>query len=422
MLEMINRLREQYEARQKGVKKYQNAGTVDTDIDPTDWRQSLSPGNLDKLVKLVTLDNTQAPPKPQVTWEEYMKQTGQNLPEDYQEGMKPGTPTIQPIVPTLNFPTTTTTTNDVSMGLTIGNTTYRPSENPLKDKLTPTGSAVVDAMSTPQKPLTEEELKKKQEEEELKRKQEDFKKAKALLNIFSPTNTQSNLFNLGRGLGLKAGTKGKGLLIAGSAGASILGGARQALSGYGYSQLNQGAKDYANEMMARRQYEQAGSNDQNTTGGTSFAKNGGYIFQDGGESFDQGYGNNLPSPEDQEMLRRQEEALIPHAEEGGEEMDELTKTAQGLVEQIGSEEEIGQYLQERGVDEDTYNMLMEKVSELMSEEEGDDNEEDEEEELPEAKKGGKFKYKVGDVIEFKGANGKKVKGKISKIKNGKIYL
>lgn len=68
------------------------------------------------------------------------------------------------------------------------------------------------------------------------------------------TNMQTDFYNFGRYLGMEQGTPGRGLGIAGAGVASILGGARTALSGYANSVASARSMQDAREKMQRRLY------------------------------------------------------------------------------------------------------------------------------------------------------------------------
>ena len=277
--------------------------------------------------------------------------------------------------------------------------------------------------------------------------------------FFAPPNGDltTNLYNLGRAIGTKPGTSGRGLAIASNTGAAALEGARALFSGVGFSKAQGYTDQYNQEQMlaARKKYE---SNPQygnaNYMGGPTQTRNGGRInhFEEGGEQ-------QQMDPRMQQMMAQQQqqpqqgmqEQADPRmqqamAQEGQQQMDPrmqqqqqqqepqmneqeaqaYQQIAEKLVNSFETIEEIANYLKENEVDEAAYNAILRFAEEMLEDkdESADDNEEatEEPEEKEEMRKGGKkFNKKVGEYIEFE-YGGKTYKGTIKSIKNGQIFL
>ena len=295
-------------------------------------------------------------------------------------------------------------------------------------------------------------------------KQEEPKKEEQKLPVeqqspgfFVPPNGDltTNLYNLGRAIGTKPGTKGRGLAIASNTGAAALEGARALFSGVGFSKAQGYTDQYNQEQMiaARKKYE---SNPQysntNYTGGPTQSRLGGRInhFEEGGEQ-------QQMDPRMQQMMAQQQQQpqqgmqgqADPRmqqamAQEGQQQMDPrmqqqqqepqmneqeaqaYQQIAEKLVNSFETIEEIANYLKENEVDEAAYNAILRFAEEMLEDkdESADDNEEatEEPEEKEEMRKGGKkFNKKVGEYIEFE-YGGKTYKGTIKSIKNGQIFL
>jgi hypothetical protein len=229
----------------------------------------------------------------------------------------------------------------------------------------------------------------------------------------------TNLYNFGRAMGMKSGTKGKSLMAVGFGGAGLLGAARQTMSGIGYSKAQQYTDKYTQDQLLRNQNQYtaaAQTENTNNVGGQSFRQGGFFRYEDGGENEEElmqmaDNGNPGEMQQQQEGNPQQEEKII--------------QIAQELVNGLGSLEAIDAYLREQEVDEQMYGMIMHVAEQILgeSEQEQDQGEEipEEGQEQPEMNEGGEFNKNVGDFIEFE-YEGKKYSGKISKIENGQIYL
>lgn len=96
------------------------------------------------------------------------------------------------------------------------------------------------------------------------------------------SDLNSELYSLGMNIGKPAGTKGKGLGIAASAGAALLGATGDILSGYGYQVASERNRKWYQDQMKKQQYAADDQyRDTNTVGGLPTGRFGGY-FEDGG--------------------------------------------------------------------------------------------------------------------------------------------
>ena len=301
--------------------------------------------------------------------------------------------------------------------------------------------------------------------------------------FFIPPNGDltTNLYNLGRSLGAKKGTPGRGLAIAGNAGAAALEGSRALFSGVGFSKAQSYTDQFNTDQMieARKKYE---SNPQykntNYTGNATESRNGGKInlFEEGGEQMDprqaqmmqmmqQQQGQQEADPRQQQMDPRQAQMMQQQGQQqmdprqaqmmqqqGQQQMDprqaqmqqqqqetQITEQESAAYQQIANKlvnsfetiEEIANYLKENKVDQVAYQAILNFAQDMIedrdeSKQENDDSTEEpqnEEEASEEMRKGGKKKFnkKVGEYIEFE-YNGKVHKGTIKSIKNGQIFL
>jgi hypothetical protein len=251
------------------------------------------------------------------------------------------------------------------------------------------------------------------------KKQSDTDRLQQLqLMLGAPAGDMStNLYNFGRALGMKKGTKGRGLLAVGSLAAPLLSGFRQVMGGKGYSQADLFAqKDMRDQLLkGQNQYTAADQyNNTNTIGGQSFRNGGFFRYEDGGEN-------------EEELMQMADDGNPGEMQqqEGNPQEEKIIQIAQELVNGLGSLEAIDAYLKEQQVDEQMYGMIMQVAEQMLgeSEQEQDQGQEmvNEDQEQPEMNEGGEFNKNVGDFIEFED-EGKKYSGKISKIENGQIYL
>lgn len=98
---------------------------------------------------------------------------------------------------------------------------------------------------------------------------------------FAGSDLSTELYSLGMNIGKAPGTKGRTAGIVGSAGAALLGGARDVLGGLAFQKASQRSKDYIAQQMAKQKYTADDQYlDNNTVGGFRY---GGY-FEDGGMS------------------------------------------------------------------------------------------------------------------------------------------
>ena len=273
--------------------------------------------------------------------------------------------------------------------------------------------------------------------------------------FFIPPNGDitTNLYNLGRAIGQKKGTKGRGLAIATNTGAAALEGARALFSGVGFSKAQAYTDQFNQEQMiaARKKYE---SNPQysnaNYIGGPSEGRLGGKFgyFAEGGEQQMDPRAQQMmtqqqqqqadPRMQQQQMDPRmaQQQQMDPRMQQQQEsqinekEAQAYQQIAEKLVNSFETIEEIAEYLKENRVDEIAYKAILQFAEDMMEDRDqsADDNEEateepqgTEEEEGQMRKGGKKFNKKVGEYIEFE-YGGKTYKGTIKSIKNGQIFL
>lgn len=239
----------------------------------------------------------------------------------------------------------------------------------------------------------------------------------------------TNFYNFGRALGMKSGTKGRGMLGFGSLGAGLLGAARMTASGIGYSKANAYAqKQYRDNLIESQNQYTAASQTDNTNNVGGFGKFGGK-FNERMRSFREGgffhYLDGGEQEGEEEMMQMADNGNPGEVQQQNPQEEKIIQIAQQLVNGLGSLEAIDAYLREQEVDEQMYGAIMHIAEQMLgeSEQEEDQGEEmvNEEEEQPEMNEGGEFNKNVGDFIEFE-YEGKKYSGKISKIENGQIYL
>ena len=275
--------------------------------------------------------------------------------------------------------------------------------------------------------------------------------------FFIPPNGDltTNLYNIGRAVGQKKGTPGRGLAIASNTGAAVLEGARSLLSGVGFSKAQAYTDQFNQDQMieARKKYE---SNPQysnaNYTGGPTESRLGGRInhFAEGGEQQMDPRAQQMMAQQQQADPRMQQQQMDPRMaqqqqmdprmqqqQEGQmneKEAQAYQQIAEKLVNSFETIEEIADYLKENRVDEIAYKAILQFAEDMMEDRDqsADDNEEATEEpqgtedtegsEEGQMRKGGKkFNKKVGEYIEFE-YDGKTYKGTIKSIKNGQIFL
>jgi len=282
---------------------------------------------------------------------------------------------------------------------------------------------------------------------------------------FMPPNGDltTNLYNIGRAIGQKKGTPGRGVAIASNTGAAVLEGARSLLSGVGFSKAQAYTDKFNQDQMieARKKYE---SNPQyknaNYTDGPTESRDGGKIrvFAEGGEQMDprqaqmmqmmqqqQGQQEADPRQQQQQMDPRQAQMM---QQQGQQQMDprqaqqqetQMTEQESAAYQQIAEKlvnsfetiEEIANYLKENRVDQVAYQAILNFAQDMIEDRDESKQENDEATEEPqneeeggseEMRKGGKkFNKKVGEYIEFE-YDGKVHKGTIKSIKNGQIFL
>lgn len=244
------------------------------------------------------------------------------------------------------------------------------------------------------------------------------------------SDISTELFTLGRGLGAAKGSKGKGAAIVGGAGAAVFDATRNILSGVGYEKSNQ----YVEDWYRKQQY----GPDSNRYTRNSQYKNANVMaemdFQDGGEFFkpvnidiiggisnkEKKYFEDGGEREEEERGEFLQSSQEEKQEEGEGQLSDQQQQVQQMIAQAiqqGQEPQlIIQALVQKGMDEQQATQLVSQVVQMMQQQ----NQEESEEES-EMKKGGKFKHRVGDYVEFM-FEGKLKKGKIKRIENGKIFL
>lgn len=220
------------------------------------------------------------------------------------------------------------------------------------------------------------------------------------------SNLETELFMLGRALGNKDAF---GAITSG--GAALFGGARDVLSGVGYSKANKSTQDFIDEQRLKQKYTNAPQyKDANSTGGTTYAKYGGlFKMEDGGD---------IPP---QEVGR--EEQMVAANQQGQEEAQGgvgqiMQQVAQALQGGANPEEVVGKLIETGVPQEQAVQIVQQVIQQLQggSQEQEVSAQEDE----PTFNYGGTYK-KVGDYIEFE-YGGTVQRGKIKKIKDGQIYL
>lgn len=215
--------------------------------------------------------------------------------------------------------------------------------------------------------------------------------------------TKANM--LGQAIGAPQGTKGKGVgIVAGglSLGLDL---ARNIAAGIGMSKVNQYTQKYSKDQvygvdkgdyMSNPQYRNS-----NYTGEMPF-KFGGELrlFDDGGEmemetDMEEGQGQ----PEENQQPQDQQQQIF--------------MAVANVLQQGGTPEQAVQMLVQNGVDQQTAMTIVQQVVQQFQQQQ--------QSQQPQMKSGGTFGRKVGDEVDFT-YEGKRYKGVIKKIENGKIFL
>lgn len=205
----------------------------------------------------------------------------------------------------------------------------------------------------------------------------------------------SDLFTLGRGIGAEKGSAGRLANIIGGGGSALFAGARNVLSGIGYSKANQYSQNYYDDLLNKRKYKNASQTQNANNQGEMPMKYGGlFEYEDGGSASFEG---EQPQQEQQ----------------GG--MEEIAQVALQMLQQGATPDQVVTALIKKGV---PHKQAMQIVQEVTQQE---PQEPEASEEEPQMKGGGTFRHKVGDYVEFS-YGGEMHKGKISRIENGQIYL
>lgn len=234
----------------------------------------------------------------------------------------------------------------------------------------------------------------------------------SLLASQGTSSLEGSLFGLGRGIGAKAGTPGKGAAIVGNAGALLFGGARSLMSGLAASKTFDRNQAWNREALMQPQnvYNNATQfQNANTTGGTAQGRYGGTLsYEDGGNTtFDS------QATDDQKA--------------------KYLQIAQQLSDKYPTIESLDQYLQTAEIPDEAYQGILDEAQQIYGVDQQQQNQdvanlEDLNSQSASYREGGEtqrtkapFNKKVGDEIHFE-YGGKTHKGTISKIENGKIYL
>jgi hypothetical protein len=189
---------------------------------------------------------------------------------------------------------------------------------------------------------------------------------------------------------MEKGTKGRGLTIAGGAGAAILGGTRDVLSGLGYEKQQNLVRDWYRARQQDNFYTPSPqTGNTNNVGAMPFKYGGEY--QEGGEQ--------QMAPEQQEMLQQAQMFVVE------------------MMQQGTDPQQIVQELVQNGVPQEQAVMLVEQVMMQMQQQQVP-QEMVPQQAIPQEQP---MQPQVGQEVSFK-YGGKKVSGKIKKIENGKIYL
>ncbi len=229
------------------------------------------------------------------------------------------------------------------------------------------------------------------------------------------SDISTEIYTLGRGLGLEKGTQGRGLMIAGSAGAALFDVGRNLTSGIGYSKANQAVDDWYRDQQygagSRRYGYTAAPQTRNTNnqGVMPFEDGGLFKFPDGGEMMSE-----------EQMAQ---EGPMPAMNQAPQQdiMQQMVQGVAQALQQGQSPEQIVQALTQQGIPQEQAVQLVQQVIQMMQQQ--SPQEQAPQEEQPMMKNGGVFKYKVGDPIKFR-SGGKWVSGKIKTVdlKTGKFTI
>lgn len=246
------------------------------------------------------------------------------------------------------------------------------------------------------------------------------------------SDISTELYSMGRGIGKltakdaegnrtvtgleRAGAWGN---VIGGGGAALLDATRNLTSGIGFERANQYVEDwYKKKQRERPNFTNAPQfRNANYTGGATYSKYGG-LFEDGGEmdeTIEEGV--EMASNNEQQNQMQQIASQVAQALQQGQEPQAVM---QALIQKGIPQQQAQQIVQ----------MVMQQIQQEQdmyseNEEEGGEEEEQQEPQEKESetlmKRGGRFKYNVGDYIEFMHGGVKKA-GKIKEIKNGKVFL
>jgi hypothetical protein len=231
------------------------------------------------------------------------------------------------------------------------------------------------------------------------------------------SNLETELYTLGRALGAPKGSKGRGATIAGAAGAATLGAARDFMSGFAYENQNKQVMDWYNQQRNRDRFQ---SNPQtrntNNTGGIPLNRDGGVFntnyFEEGGsmeEQMMQQMQGQEQAPEGQQMQEQVQQ------EDPNQMMQQVMQAVASMLEQGQTPEQVLQVLVQQGIPQEQAAQIIELVMQQMQ------GQQPQNQQAPMTKDGQAFNARPGDEVTFL-HGGKKVKGRVKEIKNGKVIL
>jgi hypothetical protein len=219
--------------------------------------------------------------------------------------------------------------------------------------------------------------------------------------------TKANM--LGQAIGAPQGAKGRGLGIIGGGLSLGLDLARNIAAGVGMSKVNKYTQEYSkdqvygvdkNDYMSNPQYRNS-----NYTGGLPFGKFGGELrlFEGGGD---------MEMEDGQEQMQEGQEEQQPQGQPQ-DQQQQIFMAVANVLQQGGTPEQAVQMLMQNGVDQQTAMSIVQQVAQQFQQQQ--------QTQQPQMKAGGTLGRKVGDEVDFT-YEGKRYKGIIKKIENGKIFL
>jgi hypothetical protein len=219
--------------------------------------------------------------------------------------------------------------------------------------------------------------------------------------------TKANM--LGQAIGAPQGAKGRGLGIIGGGLSLGLDLARNIAAGVGMSKVNKYTQEYSkdqvygvdkNDYMSNPQYRNS-----NYTRGLPFGKFGGELrlFEGGGD---------MEMEDGQEQMQEGQEEQQPQGQPQ-DQQQQIFMAVANVLQQGGTPEQAVQMLMQNGVDQQTAMSIVQQVAQQFQQQQ--------QTQQPQMKAGGTLGRKVGDEVDFT-YEGKRYKGIIKKIENGKIFL